>query len=746
MDPILERYHALEEKVGVYTPNLDTRLLFDAFTFADSAHKGQLRKSGEPYIIHPLAVAEIVADLELDVDSVIAALLHDCIEDTQATHQDIAKKFGEPVAALVEGVTKLTRVQWTSKEEEQSENLRKMFMAMAQDIRVILIKVCDRLHNMRTMEYQSPRKQREKSLETMEIYAPIAHRLGMQKLKWELEDLSLRYLDPVGYKEIEDQLAERSSAHEEFLASIQHRIQQRLSQEGIHCTVYGRVKHIYSIYRKMYAQNKTLDEIFDLYAFRVIVDDIPECYNVLGCIHDMFKPVLGRFKDYIGTPKPNMYQSLHTTVIGREGIPFEVQIRTWEMHQTAEYGVAAHWKYKQGLANKKLGTEADFEWVRKLLENQQDTDAEEFVRTLKVDMFADEVFVFTPNGDVVNLPAGATPIDFAYNIHSAVGNHMIGARVNGRMVPYETQLQNGDIVEVITSKAAKGPSRDWLQICKSNEARNKIRQWFKKERREENIVTGRAAFEAELKHVKIPLSAVTAEEVLPHILRKVRLGTLDELYAAIGYGGTTAAKAVARVKDELLRLGRLQAEKAAAAAKTTAESVIVPGMSPTVDPVQLKGSNKHNDSGIIVEGLGNCLVKFAKCCTPVPGDPVIGFITRGYGVSVHRADCPNAAPDKRKPEEADRWVKVSWVDSSLPNYKTAVEVSAKDRDGLTLDIAMALSAAKVKVTALSARSLPDGHAAINIVAEVKNKDELNFVINKLNNIQGVYYVARASGK
>ena len=746
MDPILERYHALEEKVGVYTPNLDTRLLFDAFTFADSAHKGQLRKSGEPYIIHPLAVAEIVADLELDVDSVIAALLHDCIEDTQATHQDIAKKFGEPVAALVEGVTKLTRVQWTSKEEEQSENLRKMFMAMAQDIRVILIKVCDRLHNMRTMEYQSPRKQREKSLETMEIYAPIAHRLGMQKLKWELEDLSLRYLDPVGYKEIEDQLADRSSAHEEFLASIQHRIQQRLSQEGIHCTVYGRVKHIYSIYRKMYAQNKTLDEIFDLYAFRVIVDDIPECYNVLGCIHDMFKPVLGRFKDYIGTPKPNMYQSLHTTVIGREGIPFEVQIRTWEMHQTAEYGVAAHWKYKQGLANKKLGTEADFEWVRKLLENQQDTDAEEFVRTLKVDMFADEVFVFTPNGDVVNLPAGATPIDFAYNIHSAVGNTMVGARVNGRMVPYDTQLQNGDIVEVITSKAAKGPSRDWLQICKSNEARNKIRQWFKKERREENIVSGRAAFEAELKHVKIPLSAVTAEEVLPHILRKVRLGTLDELYAAIGYGGTTAAKAVARVKDELLRLGRLQAEKAAAAAKTTAESVIVPGMSPTVDPVQLKGSNKHNDSGIIVEGLGNCLVKFAKCCTPVPGDPVIGFITRGYGVSVHRADCPNAAPDKRKPEEADRWVKVSWVDSSLPNYKTAVEVSAKDRDGLTLDIAMALSAAKVKVTALSARSLPDGHAAINIVAEVKNKDELNFVINKLNNIQGVYYVARASGK
>ena len=746
MDPILERYQALEDKIKAYNPGLDTKRLYDAFSYADNAHSGQMRKDGSPYITHPLAVAEIAADLELDTDSIIASLLHDTVEDTSITYEDVAKRFGKSVADLVDGVTKLAKVKYVSKEEEQMENLRKMLMAMAKDIRVILIKICDRLHNMRTMEYQSPRKQREKSLETMEIYAPIAHRLGMQKLKWELEDLSLRYLDPVGYKEIEDQLAERSSAHEEFLASIQHRIQQRLSQEGIHCTVYGRVKHIYSIYRKMYAQNKTLDEIFDLYAFRVIVDDIPECYNVLGCIHDMFKPVLGRFKDYIGTPKPNMYQSLHTTVIGREGIPFEVQIRTWEMHQTAEYGIAAHWKYKQGLANKKLGTEQDFEWVRKLLENQQDTDAEEFVRTLKVDMFADEVFVFTPNGDVVNLPAGATPIDFAYNIHSAVGNHMIGARVNGRMVPYETQLQNGDIVEVITSKSAKGPSRDWLTICKSNEARNKIRQWFKKERREENIATGRASFEAELKHMKIPLSAVTSEEALPYILRKVRFGTLDELYAAIGYGGTTATKAVARVKDELLRLGRLQAEKAAAAAKTTAESVIVPGMSNEVDTSQLKGSNKHTDSGIIVEGLGNCLVKFAKCCTPVPGDPVIGFITRGYGVSVHRCDCPNAAPEKRKPEEADRWVKVSWVKSRLPDYKTALEVSAKDRDGLTLDVAMALSAAKVKVTALSARSMPDGHATINIVVEVKDKDELNFVINKLNNIPGVYYVARASGK
>ena len=744
MDPILERYHALEKKVAAYTPNLDAQRLYDAFTFADAEHHGQLRKSGEPYIIHPLAVADIVADLGLDVDSVIAALLHDCIEDTPATHEDIAKKFGPTVADLVEGVTKLTRMQYVSKEEEQMENLRKMLMAMSHDIRVILIKICDRLHNMRTMEYQSPRKQREKSLETMEIYAPIAHRLGMQKLKWELEDLSLRYLDPVGYKEIEQQLAERSSAHEEFLASVQHRIQQRMDEEGIHCTVYGRVKHIYSIYRKMYTQNKTLDEIFDLYAFRVIVDDIPECYNVLGCIHDMFTPVLGRFKDYISTPKPNLYQSLHTTVIGREGIPFEVQIRTWAMHQTAEYGVAAHWKYKQGMANAKLGTESQFEWVRKLLESQQDTDAEEFVRTLKVDLFADEVFVFTPNGDVKSLPAGATPIDFAYNIHSAVGNHMIGARVNGRMVPFDYQLENGEIVEVITSKSAKGPSRDWLNICKSNEARNKIRQWFKKERRDENIATGRAAFESELKHAKLSLSAITAEDVLPHILHKVRFNSLDELYASIGYGGTTAVKAVSKIQDELLRLGRLKAEKAAAAGKALEDSVIVPGsaQSPPTGPVR----PRHSDSGIIVEGLGNCMVKFAKCCTPVPGDPVIGFITRGYGVSVHRRDCPNVAISQSKPEEADRWINVTWAEESLPTYKTALELSAKDRGGLTLDLAMALSSAQVKVSSLSARSLPDGHAAVNLVVEVKDLKELNGVINKLNNIQGVYYVARSSGK
>ena len=740
MDPVLESYRALEEKIEQYNHNLDTKRLYSAFQYADSAHSGQLRKDGSPYITHPLAVAEIVSELELDTDSIIAALLHDCIEDTGATHEDIAKLFGAPVADLVEGVTKLTRVQYTSKEEEQMENLRKMLMAMAKDIRVILIKICDRLHNMRTMEYQTPRKQREKALETMEIYAPIAHRLGMQKIKWELEDLSLQYLDPVGYQEIADELIRRSSAHEEFMASIQQKIQERLAEEGIKATVYGRVKHIYSIYRKMFAQNKTLDEIFDLYAFRVIVDDTTECYNVLGCIHDLFKPVLGRFKDYIGTPKPNGYQSLHTTVIGREGIPFEVQIRTWDMHHTAEYGIAAHWKYKQGLANDKLGTEEAFEWVRKLLESQQDTEAEEYVRTLKVDLFADEVFVFTPRGDVVNLPAGATPIDFAYNIHSAVGNAMTGCKVNGRIVTFDYQLQSGDIVEVITSKSAHGPSRDWMKICKSNEARNKIKQWFKKERREENIVTGRAMFESELKRAGIQLASITGEDVLPHLLKKVGSGTLDDLYAAIGYGGMTAQKAVNRIRDELLRLTRDKNEKAAA------ERLAAQAASPQLSaPAKLIPGAKRSESGIIVEGLDNCLVKFAKCCTPVPGDPVVGFITRGFGVSVHRQDCPNAHPDKRKPEEAGRWVKVSWGESEQSTYQTSLEISAKDRDGLALDVTMALTAAKMKVSSFSARGLPDGYALVSVVLEVKDRNELTSLINKLSQISGVYQVKRASG-
>ena len=743
MDPILARYQALEDKILSYAPDLDTQRMFSAFTYADSAHNGQLRKDGSPYITHPLAVAEIVADLNLDPDSVISALLHDCIEDTKATHEDIAKRFGEPVAALVEGVTKLSRVHYTSKEEQQMENLRKMFMAMAQDIRVILIKICDRLHNMRTMEYQSPTKQREKSLETMEIYAPIAHRLGMQKLKWELEDLSLRYLDPVGYKEIETELAARSSAHEDFLAGIQRRISQRLQDANVACKVYGRVKHTYSIYRKMFAQNKTLDEIFDLYAFRVIVDDIPECYNVLGCIHDMFNPVLGRFKDYISTPKPNLYQSLHTTVIGREGIPFEVQIRTWEMHQTAEYGVAAHWKYKQGI--KKEGGEGAYEWIRRLLENQEDTDAEEFIHSLKVDLFSDEVFVFTPRGDVVNLPAGATPIDFAYSIHSAIGNTMVGAKVNGRMVGFDYQLHNGDVVEINTSKSAHGPSRDWMKIAKSSEARSKIRQWFKRERREENIAQGRASFESELKHIGLTMAQITASDVLPSILKRVSFPSLDEMYAAIGYGGLTAQKAANRVRDELLHINRAAAmvkaaEEAAARAAQEAKEAKAAQEAKSNLPRKVK-----SEKGIVVEGLSNCLVKFSKCCTPVPGDEIVGFITRGYGVSVHRKDCPNAQPDHHVEANQGRWIKVSWSDDIRDSYSTSLEVVCKDRSGLLVDISTAMSTCKVNVNGMNVHTTADGFAIFHLTISVADSKQLEQVMRKIHQISNVMKVNRPAG-
>ncbi len=745
MDLAHERYAELERHIVEANPATDTARIRAAFEYANDHHGPQLRKSGEPYIIHPIAVAEIINELELDQDSIVAALLHDCIEDTDSTHDEIARLFGPQVADLVEGVTKLTRMQYTSREDEQMENLRKMFVAMAKDVRVILIKLCDRLHNMRTLQYQSDKKQKEKSLETMEVYAPIAHRLGMQKLKWELEDLALKYLDPVGYHDVEQALRELTQENSEFLERMQAQIEERLQTDGLHCKVYGRLKHLYSIYRKMYAQNKTIKEIFDIYAFRVMVDDIPSCYNVLGCIHDMFKPVLGRFKDYIGTPKPNGYQSLHTTVVGREAIPFEVQIRTWQMHQTAEYGVAAHWKYKEGMANEKLGTEREFEWVRKLLESQQDADPDEFVRTLRVDMFSDEVFVFTPNGDVKSLPAGATPIDFAYSIHSAVGNSMTGARVNGRIVTFETPLKNGDIVEIITSKNAHGPSRDWMKICKSNEARNKIRQWYKKERRDENIATGRASFETELKHAGLSIAAITATaELTDTLLRRVRFGSLDELYAAIGYGGMSAQKAVGRMKEELTRLGRLERQRAEQealrAAASTGEAIFPAGKAGAAP------RPRHSDNGIIVEGLDNCMVKFSKCCTPVPGDPVTGFITKGYGVSIHRQDCPNADPARRKPEEAGRWVKVSWADAGEDaHFRTSLDISAKDRDGLTLDVAMVLSAQKVRLNNISARSQPDGYAMVNLEMSVKDKAELSAVINKLSAVPGVCLVRRAGG-
>ena len=543
-----EHYASMMQAITRYAPSADLEVIQRAYEYADEKHKNQLRKSGEPYIIHPLAVAEIVAEIGLDTDAITAALLHDCLEDTDASFEEISRMFGETVANLVEGVTKLTRVQYSTMEEQQMENLRKMFMAMSKDIRVILIKIADRLHNTRTLQYQTPAKQISKSMETMEVYAPLAHRLGMQKIKWELEDTSLQYLDPEGYQEIIDYLKKNEDSANSFMNAIQSKITERLASVGIHGSIYGRIKHTYSIYRKMRAQNKTIDELYDLYAFRVIVDNIADCYNVLGHIHDLFNPIPGRFKDYISTPKPNMYQSLHTTVIGSQGIPFEVQIRTWEMHQTAEYGVAAHWKYKQHAGE---GSEKEFEWVRRLLENQQDVEADDYIHSLKVDMFDDEVFVFTPKGKVISLPAGSTPIDFAYAIHSAVGNSMIGAKVNNRIASYDAPLHNGDIVEILTSKSAKGPSRDWLNICQSNQARIKIKQWFKREKRDENIVRGKTSFDAELRHIGVDPDLIQNDDVLPLVLKKVSFECLDDMYAAIGYGGLTAAKAVGRIRDDL---------------------------------------------------------------------------------------------------------------------------------------------------------------------------------------------------
>ena len=735
-DAIIEdQYAHLVETVRNYNPAADFIHIESAYHFAKRCHEGQRRKSGEPYIIHPLAVAQIVAEeLKLDSESIEAALLHDCIEDTAATYADIARLFSPTVADLVEGVSKLTRIQYATKEDEQMENLRKMLIAMSKDIRVILIKISDRLHNMRTMEYQSPAKQKQKSLETMEIYAPIAHRLGMQRIKWELEDLSLKYLDPVGFEEINSSLQLKTKEYDAFMKKTQDQIDKRLQEMRIPHTVYGRMKHPYSIYRKMFSQNKQLDEIFDLFAFRVIVGSVGDCYNVLGVIHDLYKPILGRFKDYIGTPKPNGYQSLHTTVMGTDGIPFEVQIRTEEMHEIAEYGVAAHWKYKQGGAG--AGTEGKYEWVRRLLENQDGTDAEEYIHSLKVDMFSDEVFVFTPNGDVQNLPAGATPIDFAYAIHSAVGNHMIGAKINGRIVTLDTSLKNGDIVEIITSKSAKGPSRDWLKIAKSSEARSKIRQWFKKEKKDENIVAGRAAFEAELKHCGIAMKEVMDPELLTNVLRRTSYGTLEELYAAIGYGGFTAQKAVSRIQGELGRIAAKhhQEEKAA---ELMAEKPEAP------QPVQRK---VRSEQGIIVEGLDNCLVKFSKCCTPVPGDEIVGFITRGYGVSVHRCDCPNASEERRKlPGQEGRWIKVSWGSDTLDSYPTSLELVCKDRNNLILDISTVLSTTNTRVSAIQSRTGADQFVNIHLEISIRDQQQLRDVMNKLHQISGVLEVTRPAG-
>ncbi|MBQ4641444.1 MAG: bifunctional (p)ppGpp synthetase/guanosine-3',5'-bis(diphosphate) 3'-pyrophosphohydrolase [Oscillospiraceae bacterium] len=718
MESFAEHYGAMYQTVNRCLPGVDMTLIDKAVEYAREKHKDQKRKDGSPYIIHPLAVSALVAEMGLDMDAILGALLHDCIEDTDASFDEISKLFGTTCAELVEGVTKLTRANFSSSEEAQMENLRKMFMAMSKDIRVVLIKIADRLHNMRTMQYQTPEKQISKCRETMDIYAPLAHRLGMQKIKWELEDISLRYLDPASYKEIMDHLSAHKEQDEAFMHTIQEKISSRMHTMGINATAYGRIKHVYSIYRKMGAQDKTLDELYDIYAFRVIVDSIPDCYNVLGHIHDLFNLVPGRFKDYISTPKPNMYQSLHTTVIGSQGIPFEVQIRTWDMHHTAEYGIAAHWKYKQGAGS---GSEKDFEWVRRLLESQQDTDAEDYLNSMKIDMFDDEVFTFTPKGKIVPLPAGSTPIDFAYAIHSGVGNALVGAKVNGRICNIDATLQNGDIVEILTSKTAKGPSRDWLNICQSNQARTKIKQWFKKEKREENVIHGRSSFESEMRRMGLPLSITVDPEVGPQLLKKLSFDSWEDMYAAIGYGGLTATKAVGRIRDDINRAVKVQNNEKVLNIKTDA---------PSDKP------NRHGINGIIVEDIDTCMIKFAKCCTPVPGDSIIGFITKGFGVSVHRMDCPNAQ-NRDEFHQAARWVRVRWANLADQPFETTLELDCITRDGLLLDLATTMTAARVRLKELNGKDLPNGRSTFTVRFEVKNVEELDSIRNKLLNIRDV---------
>ncbi|MBC8536766.1 RelA/SpoT family protein [Feifania hominis] len=724
----MEDFSNLLEKLNDSDYPYDVGVITRAYELAERAHEGQKRVAGEPYITHPISVAEILVDMGMDTDCVAAALLHDVVEDTDITLADVRKQFGANIAGLVDGVTKLGKIPYTSKEEEQVENLRKMFLAMARDIRVIIIKLADRLHNMRTLSSMPPQKQRDKALETMEVFAPLAHRLGMQRVKIELEDISLRYLDPIGYAEIEGDLTAKKAESLDFLGTCMQKIRELLAREKIEdFQVDGRVKSIYSIYRKMYSQNKTIDEIYDLYAIRVIVGTINECYNVLGLIHDLYKPIPGRFKDYISTPKPNMYQSLHTTVIGREGIPFEVQIRTWEMHQTAEYGIAAHWKYKDGV-EKKSGFDNKVEWVRHLLEIQGTAaDPEDFMRTFKIDLFSDEVFVFTPNGDLINLPSGATVIDFAYAIHSAVGNKMIGAKVNGKMVQLDYQVENGEIVEIITSNSGKGPSRDWLKIAKTSEAKNKIKQWFKKEKREENIERGREELDAALKKQNITLPA-DRDELLASIARRVGITGVEELYASIGYGGITVNRILPRIREECNRNIKPSADEILASI-----------------PESARPQPTKSTSDVIVEGIDNCLIKYARCCNPLPGDDIIGYITKGYGISVHRTDCVNVRSSLKAGTENDRWLRVYWNTNKAASFQASLQILASKRYGLLADITTVLANLKVQIHALNARETQDGFSVIHVTVDVRDVEHLRSVVHKLEAVESVVKIKRSAG-
>ena len=717
--------------------NFDLEKVKRAYEYANELHRGQFRQSGEPYISHPLAVAEIVAGLGLDTDSVCAALLHDTVEDCsdKVELRDIEKNFGKDVAQLVDGLTKIVFLQVEDKEEQQIENLRKMLLAMHRDVRVIFIKLCDRLHNMRTLDAKPEEKRRLTALETMQVYAPLAHRLGIQKIKQELENLGIRYLDPIGYKEVKDSIENKYGQSLNVIENIRSEISEKLTENHINFTLEGRIKTVYSIYKKMYNQNKSFDEIYDFYAVRVIVETELECYTTLGLIHEMFNSIPGRFKDYISTPKPNMYRSLHTTVIGRDGIPFEVQIRTREMHHIAEYGIAAHWKYKSG-ASSKEDMDKKLEWISKLIETEGETrDHDEFINALKTDIFRDEVFVFTPKGDVIALPQGATVIDFAFAIHSAVGNKMIGAKINGMIVPIDRVVENGEIVEILTSSVSKGPSRDWLNIVKTSEARSKIKQWFKKETRVENISLGRSIVEGEFRKQNLKLDEQERGEVITAIAQRIGFASADDLYNGVGYGGISISKLSNKIKEESARFTVPESETV----EVTEEQL--------VQKTLAKPKNLKSNSGIIVDGESGCQVKFAKCCNPLPGDEVIGFVTKGYGISIHKKDCPNVIEGMKKEENSDRWKVARWEasdgqDSSRNVYEALLQLFTEDRVGMLADVAVALADMKVAILQVNSQKRTNGRCIISLKISCKNIDHYNSIVARLRSLDGVASVGR----
>ena len=732
-------YQELIASVKRYHPSADISLIDKAYRTAYEAHKSQKRKSGEPYIIHPLCVGIILADLELDKETIAAGLLHDVVEDTIMTVEELKVEYGEEVALIVDGVTKLGRLSYSvDKVEEQAENLRKMFLAMAKDIRVILVKLADRLHNMRTAKYWSPPKQKEKARETMDIYAPIAQRLGISKIKVELDDLSLKYLESDAYYDLVEQVNMKKSERQDFVDAIVEEVKHHIDESGIEGQVSGRIKHFFSIYKKMVNQHKTLEQIYDLFAVRIIVESVKDCYAALGVIHEMYTPIPGRFKDYIAMPKPNMYQSLHTTLIAKNGQPFEIQIRTFEMHRTAEYGIAAHWKYKErGSGDTTVrDEEAKLSWLRQILEWQKDvSDNKEFISMVKndLDLFSDNVYCFTPQGDVKNLPAGSTPIDFAYSIHSAVGNRMKQAAVNGKMVPLDYKIQNGDRIEIFTSQNVKGPSRDWLNIAKSTQAKNKINQWFKRERRDENIEHGKELIERELRRIGNTHEQLFKQEWIAILLRRYGFQSIDDLYASVGYGGLTAQKVVFRLRDEWTKLNKNLEAKKNLEAVYNEESKTV-----QAEPAKRHASSK----GIVVKDIDNCLVRLARCCNPVAGDDIVGFITKGRGVSVHRRDCPNMNPQSMSEEDKGRFIDVWWDDERSTSYIANLQVEAPDIDGILLEITNILSSLKIPFKSVNAYVNKKGIAIIQIGVEIRNTSDLALLKKKIVQIQGVTSVTR----